>query len=165
MSRRGAAGLTTVLAVAAFVLTAGFLYWLHRSSAELEERVEPALEEEGGEEGLPVLTVNQLAADPAAAAGSRAAVLEAEVSARLGRAVFTLRLADTLQYPVLLSRDLIQRETEVYGGDVVSAWGQVYSLNDSIRGVWVEAGAVDEGQRQAIPAAASFLLADSLDVR
>lgn len=165
MSRRGAAGLTTVLAVAAFVLTAGFFYWLHRSSAELEERVELALEEEGGEEERPALTADQLAADPTGAVGSRAAVLEAEVAARLGRAVFTVRLADTLPYPMLLSSDLIERETEVYGGDLVSAWGRVYTLTDSIRGAWVQAGAVDAGQRQAIPAAASFLLADSLDIR
>ncbi len=68
-------------------------------------------------------------------------------------------------YPVLLSPDLIAGNTQVYGGDVVRLHGRVYSLNDSIRGQWVEAGAVNEAAAGNIPAMASFLLADSLEVQ
>ena len=65
----------------------------------------------------------------------------------------------------LLSADLIARDTQIYGGDVVRLVGRVYSLNDSIRGQWVSAGAVEEGAAGNIPRIESFLLADSLEVQ
>lgn len=163
---RGAAGLTAVLGVVAMVLTAGFLFWLYQRTSSLEETVQPVMEDTLEEAaGGPALTLEELRASPAEAVGRRAALEEAEVSTRLGRAVFAIRLDEAGTYPVLLSRDLIQREIQLYGGDVVSAWGRVYTLNDSIRGEWLRAGAVDEDRREQIPASASFLLADSLVVR
>ncbi len=165
MQRKGAAGLTTVLGVAAVVLTAGFLFWLYQRSSTLEEGVQPVMEDTAAvEEGPPALTLEELTADPAAAIGRRAALEGAEVAGSLGRGAFVVQMGET-GYPVLLSGDLIQRDLQLYGGDVVSVWGRVYTLNDSIQGAWVEAGAVNEGQRAAIPSSASFLLADSLVIR
>jgi hypothetical protein len=66
---------------------------------------------------------------------------------------------------VLLSPDLIARNTKVYGGDVVRLYGHIYSLNDSIRSQWVELGAVNEAAAEAIPQGTSFLLADSLELK
>lgn len=165
MQRKGAAGLTTVLGVAAVVLTVGFLFWLYQRASTLDQRVEPALEDTAAEDGPPPLSLDELAAGPEEAVGSRAAVEQVGVATRLGRGAFSVRLGEARAYPVLLSRDLIQREVQLYGGDVVSVWGRVYVFNDSIRGAWVEAGAVDEGQRDAVPASASFLLADSLVIQ
>lgn len=167
MRRTGAAGLTTMLGVAALVLTAGFLFWLHQRSTSLDQRVQPVMEDttEMEGEGEPGLALDELAADPEAAIGQRAALDEAEVATSLGRGAFVLQLGEDGGYPVLLSRDLIRRDVQLYGGDVVSVWGRVYTLNDSIRGAWVEAGAVNQDRRGAIPASASFLLADSLVIR
>lgn len=161
--QKGAAGLTSILGVAALGLTVGFLFWLYQRSSSLEEEVQPVMEETGT--AGPALGAMELAGDPQAAVGSRAAVEEVEVAERLGRGVIALRLTESASYPVLLDSDLIQRNVQLYGGDVVSVWGRVYMLNDSIRGAWVDAGAVERGREGAIPASASFLLADSLVVR
>ena len=165
MKRNGAAGLTTVLGVVAVVVTAGFLFWLYQRANSLEQDVEPVMADTAEVDGPAPLALDELAADPEAAVGRRAALDGAEVSSSLGRGAFVLQLDETRGYPVLLSRDLIQRDLQLYGGDVVSVWGQVYMLNDSIRGAWVDAGAVNEGQRGAIPSSASFVLADSLVIR
>ena len=42
--------------------------------------------------------------------------------------------------------------------------GRFYTLNDSIRQSWVDQGAVEEASAEAVPEAAAFLLADSLEV-
>lgn len=160
--KRGTAGLTTILGVVAVLLTAGFMFWLYARSSSLEE---PVVEETLPDTGGPSLGVAELAADPEGAVGSRVAAEQVEVASRLGRGVVAVRLEETSIYPVLLSRDLIQRDVQLYGGDVVSVWGRVYVLNDSIRGAWVEAGAVDQGREGAIPASASFILADSLVIQ
>lgn len=162
-SGKGAAGLTAILGVTALVLTVGFLFWLYQRSSSLEEEVQPVMEETPTDE--PAIGASELAADPEGAVGSRVVVEEVDIAARLGRGVIAVRLSESATYPVLLSSDLIQRNIQLYGGDVVSVWGRVYVLNDSIRGAWVDAGAVDREREGAIPASASFLLADSLVLR
>ena len=84
------------------------------------------------------------------------------VSQSLGRGVVTVDLDGENQYPVLLSPDIIARGTTLNSGDRVTVYGQVYALNDSIRGAWVERQAVDRANASAIPETVSFVLADSL---
>lgn len=162
MRSKGAAGLNTALGIAAVVLTVGFLFWLYQRSVSLEERVTPELED-AGRQG-PVLSLEEFRSDPTAAIGRRVGMDSVSVASRLGRGVFTVRLDGGDSYPVLLHRDLIQRQMDLYGGDLVSLRGRVYTLNDSIRGEWVRAGAVDSAARANIPAATSFVLADSVDI-
>lgn len=161
MSNEGASGLTTILGIAALVVTAGFLFWLYQRSASVEP-VEPVMEDTTATESA--LTLDDLRADPEGVAGEAADLDSVEVASRLGRGAFTLRLDSASLYPVLMAPDLIQRGTQIYGGDMVSIWGNFYPLNDSIRSVWVERGAVDAEQEGAIPGRATFLLADSLQV-
>lgn len=162
MSDRGAMGLTTILGIVALVLTAGFLFWLYDRSTSYEP-VTPVMEDTMAEQ-TGALGVADLRADPAAVAGERGAVDSVEVAGRLGRAVFTFRLDTATAYPVLLSPDLIQRGSQVYGGDLISVRGRFYQLTDSLKNVWVERGAVDQGQVGNLPATATFLLADSLRI-
>ena len=156
MRERGSTGLSTVLIIIAVAMVGGFLLWLYRTSQSLEE-VTPVLVEEEAEDILDLAALSQ---DPATSVGMVAS-----------RGVFLVQLApseaegDGSAYPVLLSPDLIAGDTQVYGGDVVKLHGRVYSLNDSIRGQWVQAGAVNEAAAGSIPGIASFLLADSLEVQ
>ena len=112
-----------------------------------------------------------LAESPGGSVGKVVDIERVAVLESLGRGVFLVQLVSTGPegdggaYPVLLSPDLIARNTQVYGGDVVRLYGRVYSLNDSIRGQWVEAGAVNEATAGDLPMSASFLLADSLEVK
>lgn len=167
MTQRGSTGLSTVLIIIAVAMVGGFLLWLYRTAQSLED-VAPVMVEEEGEGFLDLVALSQA---PGTSVGMVAKIGEVAVLQSLGRGVFLVQLAsaeaegEASAYPVLLSPDLIAGDTQVYGGDVVSLHGRVYSLNDSIRGQWVQAGAVNEAAAGNIPAIASFLLADSLEIQ
>ncbi len=162
MTQKGSTGLSTVLIIFAVALVGGFLLWLYRSSAALEEAT-PVMVEDEADVDLVVLSQ-----DPSASVGRVADIDSVAVVRSLGRGVFLVGLTSANEaspFPVLLSPDLIARNTQVYGGDVVRLYGRIYSLNDSIRSRWVQLGAVDEAAAEAIPQGTSFLLADSLELK
>ncbi len=162
MTQKGSMGLSTVLIIVAIALVGAFLLWLHRSSAALEEAT-PVMVEDEADVDLVVLSQ-----DPSASVGRVADIDSVAVVRSLGRGVFLVGLTSANEaspFPVLLSPDLIARNTQVYGGDVVRLYGRIYSLNDSIRSRWVQLGAVDEAAAEAIPQGTSFLLADSLELK
>ncbi len=164
MTQKGSMGLSTVLIIVAVALVGGFLLWLYRSSAALEEATPVMVEDDVGE----VVDLVVLSQDPSASIGRVADIVSVPVMQSLGRGVFLVSLTsanETSPFPVLLSPDLIARNTQVYGGDVVRLYGRIYSLNDSIRNQWVELGAVNEAAVEDIPQGTSFLLADSLELK
>jgi len=164
MTRKGSTGLSTVLIIVAVALVGGFLLWLYQQSAALEEATPVMVEDEVGE----VVDLVVLSQDPSASIGRVADIVSVAVVQSLGRGVFLVGLTsadEASPFPVLLSPDLIARNTQVYGGDVVRLYGRIYSLNDSIRSQWVELGAVNEAAAEAIPQGTSFLLADSLELK
>jgi len=150
-----------MLMVVAVLAVVGFMWWLDRKADSFEPEVAPVLEEVT-EEGPVDLNSAALAADPAGAVGQIGYLRSAAVAQRLGRGAFTVQLDSAVTYPVLMSTDLIQRDLQAYAGDQVTLYGHVFTLNDSIRGVWVEQGAVDSENAGAIPASPSFFMADSL---
>lgn len=156
MSRR-ASSLLLFLSIVAVV---GFMFWLDRAASTLPTTVVPVLDE--GAETVSEITVQQLASDPAGIIGSTGFVRSVEVADRLGRGAFSIRVDSATSFPVLLSPDLIQMGTEVYGQDVVTLHGHIFTFNDSIRSVWVSQEAVDAQNAGTIPASPSFMLADSL---
>lgn len=165
MKERGEGGVGTVLSIVALVAIGAFMYWLYTQSSQIEETPPPM--DETGEEIL--LGAADLASSPGGSVGRRAELDSIAVASGLGQGVFTVRLNDTLAYPVLMNPDAIQRlraanVSSLYGGDVVYVGGRVYTLNDSIRAAWVEGGAVDEGMAGDLPASPSFVLADSVVV-
>lgn len=163
MAGSGFRGTSSLLLVVAVAATGGFLYWVYDQAQSLDQTVTPEMEDTT-EVASSELTAETLAADPDAAAGRDAVLDSVEVSESLGRAVFTVMLADTLEYPVLLGSQLIQQGTTVYGGDHVTLEGRVFVLNDSIRDEWRSRGAVDEESGDRIPGVASFLLAEEIDI-
>ncbi len=164
MTRKGSTGLSTVLIIVAVALVGGFLLWLNRQSAALEEATPVMVEDDVGE----VVDLVVLSQNPGASVGRVADIVSVAVVQSLGRGVFLVGLTsadEASPFPVLLSPDLIARNTQVYGGDVVRLYGRIYSLNDSIRSQWVELGAVNAAAADAIPQGTSFLLADSLELK
>jgi hypothetical protein len=155
-------GASTLLMVVAVVAVVGFMYWLDRKTDSLGTEVAPVLQEQGAESEGVELEAVALAADPAAAVGQTGWLRGVSVDQRLGRGAFAVRLDEASTFPVLLSADLIQLDTQVYGEDVVTLHGHVFTLNDSIRAEWVTQTAVDQEHASAIPASPSFMFADSL---
>lgn len=154
-------GTSTILMVVAVLAVVGFMWWLDRKTGSLDTQVDPVLE--ALEQSGPVdLDGAALAADPAAAVGETGYLRSVAVAQRLGRASFAVQLDSAVAYPVLLSSDLIQMDTQVYAGDMVTLYGHVFTLNDSIRSVWVDQEAVDQENASAIPTSPSFIMADSL---
>jgi hypothetical protein len=146
--------------VVAVLAVVGFMWWLDRKAGSLDNEVAPVLEEVVE---TPVeLNTAVLASEPASAVGETGYLRSVAVAQRLGRGAFALQLDSASTYPVLLSSDLIQMDEQVYGGDRVTLYGHVFTLNDSIRSVWVEQGAVDQANASAIPMSPSFIMADSL---
>lgn len=161
MGRSGFAGTSSLLLLLALAALGGFLFWLYSQAQSLDEDVEPVMDDTT-EATAP--TLESLATDPAAAIGEEAVLDTVVVSDRLGRAVFNLRLNDTLTYPVLLEAAMIQRGLTVYSGDRITVGGQFYELSDSIRDEWLARGAVDSASADDVPDVASFLLADSVNI-
>lgn len=160
----GFRGTSSLLMVVAVALMGGFLYWVYQEAQSVESSLQPAMQDTASTESEE-LTPASLAGDPEAAVGRSASLDSVEVSESLGRGVFTVILADTLDYPILMDGQLIQRGATVYGGDRVTVEGQFYTLTDSIVEEWVSRGAVDSESRENLPAVASFMLADSLDIQ
>lgn len=161
MGRSGFAGTSSLLLLLALAAIGGFLFWLYSQAQSLDENVEPVMDDTT-EATAP--TLESLATDPASAIGQETVLDTVVVADRLGRAVFSLRLDDTLTYPVLLEAAMIQRGVTVYGGDRITVGGRFYGLSDSIRGEWLSRGAVDSASADGVPDVESFLLADSVDI-
>ena len=154
-------GASTILMVVAVLAVVGFMWWLDRKAGSLDTQVDPVLE--AVTESVPVdLNSAVFASDPASVVDETGYLRSIAVAERLGRGAFTLQLDGDVTYPVLLSSDLIQMDTQVYAGDMVTLYGHVFTLNDSIRSVWVDQEAVDQENASAIPTSPSFIMADSL---
>jgi hypothetical protein len=164
MSNRGEGAIGAILSVVALVAIGTFMYWLSQESRGIEvQRAEFAAAEIEADR---LYNADDLLSDPQAAMGRDVVIDTVPVAAGLGAGAFSMALSETVTYAVLLSPDAIQRlrvaNITLYGGDRVFVSGRVYTLNDSIRGVWVSEGAVDVGMAESIPRGPTFLLADSL---
>lgn len=168
MPRLDQRGSSTLLYVVAVVLIGGFMYWLYLQSRSIEQSVQPAMQDTAAATGQGPLTLGELAADTDSAIGRRAAFDSVEIATGLGRGVFLIRLDSARSFPVLKNPTLIQREQQLYGGDLVAVAGRVYTYTDSIGQTWVQRGAVNQSQAGSLPNASTtnaFLLADSLVLR
>ena len=150
----------SVWMVVSIVAIAVFVIWLRMETQALEANVAPELEDDE-----PMLLLNDLRGDLGGAVGSQAEIGLVTVGQSLGRGVFTMQIDENDEnalFPALLSRDLMARDTQIYGQDRLTAWGHIYTLNDSIRSEWVRLEAVTADNAGAIPVTPSFMLVDSL---
>jgi hypothetical protein len=159
----GRSGVSPILAIIAIAAIVGFFYWLNAESAALDAVIEPVMEEEVVAEAIDLNTA-AMAADFESSIGQEGWIRFVTVNERLGRAAFTIGLDAENSLPVLLSPDLIKRGTDIYANDGISMFGKVFVLNDSIRNEWVNQGAVDGENADAIPSTPGFFLADSLSI-
>lgn len=155
---RGASPLLIILAV---LLVAGFFYWLNLQADDVEDDVPVVTEEEESGEVVDFIPA-QLVESPETLLGEEGVMRNVGISQRLGRGVVAVDLDGENRYPVLLSPDVIAGGMNPTSGDRVTVYGRMYTLNDSIRGAWVEREAVDQANADAIPETSSFVLADSL---
>lgn len=157
----GERGASALLTLVALLLVAAFFYWMYVQAQAVETDVEPVTEEEASGE-LTDFVPAQLVEAPESLRGEEGVIRNVGVSQSLGRGVVSVDLDGENQYPVLLGPDIIARGTTLSSGERITVYGTIYSLNDSIRGAWVERDAVAEDNADAIPGTSTFVLADSL---
>lgn len=154
-------GGSPLLAIIALLLVAGFFYWLNLEAKSARSEVQAMTDDEASGELVDIIPA-QLADSPGSLVGEAGVLRDVAVQQTLGRGVVTIDLAGGNGYPILLGPDLIARGTQLANGQRVTLYGTVYTLNDSIRGAWVDGAAVESGSANAIPGTSSFVLADSI---
>lgn len=165
MPRRDQRGSSALLYVVAVVMIGGFMYWLYMQTQTMETDVQPSMQDTASTQAQQPLTLDSLAADSEDAIGRRAVMDSIEIATGLGRGVFLVQLDSARVFPVLKNPTLIQQGDQLYGGDVVTVAGQIYTYTDSIAQTWVDRGAVNQSQAGTLPPDSvtnAFLLADSL---
>ena len=165
MPRLDQRGSSALLYVVAVLLIGGFMYWLYMQTQSIESSVQPTMQDTAAAQGQQPLTLDEVASSPDSAIGSRAVLDSIPVSTGLGRGVFVVQLDSLRTLPVLKNPTLIQQGQQLYGGDLITVAGQIYTYTDSIAQTWVQRGAVAEAQSGSLPADSitrAFLLADSL---
>lgn len=164
MAGKGFRGMSSVLLVVALAATTGFLWWVYDQAQSLDQDVTPQMADTTSAEGAQGITAESLAESPEDAIGRDVELDSIQVTGSLGRAVFTLALNDTTEFPVLMGSDLIQRGATVYNGDRVDVEGRVFTLNDSIQNEWTSRGAVDSVSADQMPDSPAFLMAQELTI-
>ena len=163
MPRLDQRGSSALLYVVAVVMIGGFMWWLYMQTQTMETDVQPTTQDTAATQQT--LTLDMVAANPDSAIGSRAVLDSVSIATGLGRGVFLVQMDSVRTLPVLKNPTLIQEGDQLYGGDVVTVAGQVYTYTDSIAQTWVQRGAVNKAQSGSLPGdsiTSAFLLADSL---
>lgn len=146
--RTGPAGRsrTWLWMILSLAVVGGFLAWLGMASepttvAVVEENGESP-DGEGGEDGVPTVLKDTLAADKAAYAGQRIQVPEVEATSQLGPRIFWGELGDPAnQVPILVRLDSAAAEGfEMRSGAFYTLTGEVRRMSDSLATVWGEQG-------------------------
>lgn len=165
-ARRGATNLTVPLMLGAFVLLAGFMYWLSITAEptappEIVEEEPVVVEEmmagslieadalETGAAGFVGQTVRLDGLNVAQAVGGNAFFID------LPRTPFLVRMGDEL---------IAAGETAPGSGTTVSIVGAVMEMNDSIVSAWAGAGDITDNDRPLVEFATHFLEAEQVRV-
>lgn len=154
--RRGATGMTVPLMIGAFVVIAGFLYWL---SASAEPTAPPILEEE---EEVQMSEVEALVVDPAEIGGGAAGYVsltvqidDVEVTQHVGGSAFFVQLP---QAPFLVhaSPEVAAAGLPAVGARV-SVVGEVVEMTRGVISGWAQAEEFTEEERPLIEFATHYI--------
>ncbi len=146
--------------VGAFVLVAGFMYWLYVASAGESGPTAANLVPDS----LPRVAADSFAIAPERYSRRRVLLPTVKIAQQLGRATFSLDLPNRPGYPVILDRPVLEKGLQVVPGDNISIAGSVYALNDSILDVYAQRGFFEVGQREKLEAHTTFFLVDSMEL-
>ena len=144
-SRRGGVEKYSLpLMVAAFVLIAGFLYWLNLAAQPTEVEV---VETGETETGVTTVTLEAFMMDPAQYDGQEIRITETRVASPLGTQAFWAGPNDN-PFLVKLAPGLVEEGVTVEPGTIVTVIGTVSMMSDSVLISWSDAGAFQsEGDR------------------
>ncbi len=147
--------------VGAFVLVAGFMYWLYVASSGTRSA---AVGPDSLAVSLPRVAEAEFGSAPERFSRRRVLLPTVKIAEQLGRATFSLDLPNRPGYPVILDRPVLEQGLQIVPGDNISIAGSVYVLNDSILDVYAQRGVFEVGQRDKLEAHTTFVLVDSMEL-
>jgi len=156
-ARRGATNLTVPLMLGAFVLLAGFLYWL---SITAVPTAAPEIVEEEPEEVMMSATVVEPAALEAGAngyVGLTVRLNDLNVASPVGSKAFFVDLPRTPFLARVGTELLAAGEVAPPTGQRVSLVGDVMEMNDSTISAWADAGDITENDRPLVEFATHYI--------
>jgi hypothetical protein len=155
------------LMILAFLMIAGFLYWLNIASEPTEFAVaEENVTDLGDYTGVSLVEFGD---GPEAYMDQRIRIPNVRVTDIMGIHLFwfDLPVAEDASEPFLvrMDRQRIDDEIQVLGDDVVTLTGTVRAMSDSVITAWEELGIfTQEGQRAEAEAQTTFLDLDSVEI-
>lgn len=163
MPQKTSGSLSTILAVVAFLATAGLFYALF----VISEPTEVPVAEEEEDPALPLqLRVFQIELEEGRLdAEQRVELSDIVVDGVLGARFFTFRLGDDSEFLVAFDEDLAASGVQVEGGDVVDLRGRVNEMSDQILDEWEAGGQIPQGVRDQFAEFEWFFSADELDLQ
>lgn len=163
-SRRGAANVSLILAVIAFVAMGGLIYWLNITAEPTQTQFVPedtAAEEEPVSD-VPLVELEQLRAELEEYVGLEIEMRRLTVSSTLGDYGIWVGPQDN---PFLVMQDssFAAGDVQVSNGDSITARGTIHEMSDSVLNAWEERGAIaGAGERAVASFAEIFMEANSI---
>jgi hypothetical protein len=158
-ARRGSTNLTIPLMLGAFVLLAGFLYWL---SITAEPTAPPVIDEEPVEEVMmnaQLVDATAFETNPDGYLGLTIRLDDVNVAQAIGSKSFFIDLPRT-PFLVHMAPELVAAgELMPTAGQPVTVIGDVVAMNDSTVAAWAAAGEFTENDRPLIEFATHYIQA------
>lgn len=163
-SRSGAANLAIPLMIVAFLVMAGFLWWLGATAEGTEGPVETASADTVATG--PTATQIELAdlqMRPDSLLGQDIQVAGASVASRMGTQAFWIELPNRNPFLVHMAPSLVQDSVQVQQEETVTLVGSVHAMSDSVLTAWLADSVITEGQRLEAEFATHFIEARRVD--
>lgn len=156
-ARRGATNITVPLMLGAFVLLAGFLYWL--SLTAVPTAPPEIVEEEPEVEMMAATTIDAASLETGADGyvGMTVRLNDLNVASPVGQKAFFVDLPRTPFLARLGTELLAAGEMAPSTGTRVSLVGDVKAMNDSTISAWAEAGDVSDNDRPLVEFATHYI--------
>jgi hypothetical protein len=164
-SRRGATNLGTPLMIVAFVVIAGFMYWLSEQAAlEREARVvEDTVPAEDTMSSAQLVAPADIQMDATPFEGQEIRLNAVNVASLLGDQGFWLEMPNGNPFLVSMGPELMAAGTTVTPGSPATVIGVVHAMNDSTLTAWTDAGTIAESDRIVAEFATHYI--EATDVR
>ncbi len=151
--RRGAANIGVPIMILAFLVIAGFLYWLSLQ-AQKQKAVEiredsAAAASDSMSSGATALIPSDLQTNAGQYLGQHVQVSGLTVASQLGTAGFWLNLPSGTPFLVSLSDTLRQQGVSAKTGETATVVGTMKQMSDSVVNAWTTAGTISQADRAA----------------
>ena len=165
-SRRGATNLGTPLMIVAFVVIAGFMWWLSQQAAAERALQEAQAAEAAAAEDtattVQLVPVEDIQMDATPFVGEEIRIRGVNVASLLGEQGFWLETPSGNPFLVSMGPEVQAAGTAVQPGSAVTVVGTIQTMDASVLDAWTEAGTIAEGDRIVAEFATHYLQASDV---